>query len=141
MSIILAIVLFVLLLLWNVDRHYQKWRFGQQQPDTGNTTPIIHIPETIIRILVFIPVLALLIVSKGVTIINIIESCAALFFTFWLFFDGLFNLKRGRNWWFIGTVDKNESFLDNVKRKLGQFWTKVVQIGLFILSIIIYIIW
>lgn len=139
MSIILAIILFILLLLWNVDRHYQKWRYGQQQPDTGNTTPILHVPETIIRIIAFIPVFALLFISKEMNVLTAIKSAAVLFFSFWLFFDGLFNLKRGRDWWFLGTVDKNESFLDNVKRKLGKTWTKIVQISGVIISLFFYI--
>src|SRR5687768_11482287 len=112
MLYITGIILFVIALFWSVDIHYKKWRYGQQQPDTGNTTPIRHLPESLIRILMFSPSMILFWWAEDFRWLQLAVVVFAVLATTWLLFDGLFNWKRGQPWWYIGTVDKDESFFD-----------------------------
>lgn len=140
---ILGFITFIAALLWSVSRHYKKWRYGQQQPDTGSTTPIMHLPELWIRILAFTPAITFFSISLAQEIHVIPAICISILMVaalFWFWFDGLFNLKRGREWWYIGTIDKDEAATDNFKRKIGPTWTKIVQITLMISSIVLYFI-
>jgi hypothetical protein len=136
---ITGFILYTIALLWSVNIHYRKWRYGQQQPDTGNTTPIKHLPESFIRAAMFSPSMLFFLWADGFGWLNLMVVVFASLALTWLLFDGLFNLKRGKDWWFIGTVDKDESFFDNIKRWLGPVWTKIVQISIAVGSILLYI--
>lgn len=135
MMYILAIISYIVAIFLNVDRHYKKWKHGQKQPDVGNTISIRHFPESLIRFLMFAPSVFFLWVAIGFTWIDFAKSVFTEVSITWFLFDGLFNIKRGKDWWFIGTVDKDESFFDNVKRSIGPVWTKILQIGLILFSI------
>lgn len=139
MLYIIASILYMIALGWTVNIHYKKWRYGQQQPDTGNTTPIRHLPESFIRVAMFAPSIILFWWAKEFVLLQLAVTVFTVLATLWLLFDGLFNLKRGKDWWYIGTIDKDESTFDNIKRWLGPVWTKIVQISLAVGSILLYI--
>jgi hypothetical protein len=137
--IIIACILFVAVLLYTVDRHYKLWRTAQQQPNAGEATPIKHKPEYRLRIMLLLPSIACFIHASSWQIISAVATLLMVGFLFWFLFDGLSNLKRGKDWWFIGTIDKDESTFDNIKRWLGPVWTKIVQISFAIGSVLLYI--
>ncbi len=56
----------------------------------------------------------------------------------WFFFNGLYNVLRGYNWWFTG--DAGGSFTDKILKIIGPFAQKVVEIVLLFTTIILYII-
>jgi Na+/H+ antiporter NhaC len=136
---IIASILFAVVLFYTVSRHYKLWRTAQQQPNAGEATPIKHRNEFWLRALLLLPSLALFILAKDFNLHTFMNSVSMVAYLFWFLFDGLFNLKRGKDWWFIGTIDKDESYFDNFKRKLGPVWTKIVQITLAVGCVIIYI--
>jgi hypothetical protein len=139
MYISIACFLFVVVLIYSVQRHYKLWRTAQQQPNAGEATPIKHAFEFRMRILMLLPVCALFIHAKSWTVLIGSATILMIGFVFWFLFDGLSNLKRGKDWWFIGTIDKDESSFDNVKRQLGPVWTKIIQISLAAVSVLLYI--
>lgn len=139
MFLLIGLVVFAVALYMTVDRHYEKWKYAQGLPNTQLETPIKHGSEKWIRIALFVPAMVLFLWQIDFKWFN---AAAVLFFTcawVWFLNDGFFNTKRGRNWWYEGTIDKDESGLDNLKRELGPKWTKIVQIGLCIISTALYI--
>ncbi len=134
-----ALVWFVVALLLTVDRHYELWKHAQSLPNTELETPIKHKSEKWIRLALFVPTIVLLSWQLQFTGFGIAASFFFVCCWIWFLFDGFFNKKRGFNWWYIGTVDKDESGLDDLKRELGPRWTKILQIGLCVLSTIFYV--
>ena len=61
-------------------------------------------------------------------------------FFIWIFFDGLYNLSRGYNWWFTGTDDPDDAAMDNFLQKLTLNQHKSIKIFGFLLFTILYII-
>lgn len=140
MLFILATILFIAVLLYTVQRHYKLWRQAISQPNAGEATPIKHKKEFALRCILMLPSVALFTIHHSpFSLWSLVVSALMIGYLFWFLFDGLFNLKRGKEWWFIGTVDKDESFFDNIKRWLGPVWTKFVQISAAIGSVLLYL--
>jgi hypothetical protein len=131
--IVIASITYVIALLWSVDRHYKLWKFDQSVPDTGSS--IKHKKESAIRVAKFIPSIVLFSYPFGFW--DIATTLMMIACVTWFLFDGLFNTKRGKDWWFIGTIDKDESFFDNFKRWIGLKASRVIQIVLAIGSMVL----
>ena len=55
-------------------------------------------------------------------------------------FNGLYNLVRHFNWWFIGTPDDNDSLTEKFFRAIGMPTTIALQVLLIIISTYLYFI-
>lgn len=126
---ILAIVCFFLVLYWDVQSDYKKWL---------NNIPVKHTKEAIIRALLLIPSL-LCLVLPNITILKILISLALMGSTYLLLFDGWYNVKRGQNWWFLGTVDEDDSWWDKFQRKIKLKTLKILKIGIPIALLITFL--
>lgn len=134
---------FVVVLTLNVHRHYKLWLAVISAPDAGSKVAINHKKETLIRALWVTPVIILLYLAKHTGFQNsVIEDLFLTVFCvaslWWVLFDGFFNIIRNFPWWFTGTVDKDESVLDNLKRKLGPAGMKIVQIITAVIGTVFY---
>lgn len=137
-SLVLAIsssVYFIFVLLYSVERHYQKWLTAQMGDDAGTKKPIKHKQETVIRALLLAPVIVYLgLISNWFIAVGFTGS------VFMLLFNGLFNKRRGQPWWFEGTVDPDEAWTDNILRKIGSPWSRVLQLALPVLFLVWFLI-
>jgi hypothetical protein len=57
----------------------------------------------------------------------------------WELFDGFYNKMRGFKWRFNGTIDADDSKLDQFLYKIGDTWEGILKIGLILISLIAYI--
>lgn len=129
MGTILAIICFLVVLYWDVQSDYKKWL---------NNIPVKHTKEAIIRALLLIPSLLCLILPD-IAILKIIVSIALMSFTYLLLFDGWYNVKRGQNWWFLGTIDKDDSWWDKLQRKIKLNILKILKISIPIVLLITFL--
>jgi hypothetical protein len=134
-TIILGIILFIGVLVWDVKTDYNKWLKG---------IPINHTKEAWIRAAMLIPSFLLLFLPTSLTITGLLLKpiVVALFMssTYLLFFDGFYNKHRNFNWWFLGGVDDGDAWTDVQLRKLPLSLQKLIKIGLPILFAILYVI-
>lgn len=57
---------------------------------------------------------------------------------FWFLFDGLFNVFRGQNWWWLGTDDPDDANTDNFLQNLLPWQCKAIKIGSCAVTTFIY---
>lgn len=128
MGTILAAICFFLVLYWDVQSDYKKWL---------NNIPIKHTKEALIRSALLIPSFLCLSLPH----IGLVKSllCFGLIgSTYLLLFDGWYNLKRGQNWWFLGSVDADDAWWDKIQRKIPLKWLKILKITLPLGFLVLY---
>ena len=135
--ITLGVILFFIVLRWDVYSDYNKWKNG---------VPVKHTKEAIIRGVYLIPSFLAFYLFKNPhgfwpILLTSIVTLGMIGFCWLLLFDGFYNIKRGFNWWFLGTIDKDESKLDNIQRKLPTIILKTIKILLPVIFILIYVLW
>lgn len=130
-SIILGLICFVIVLQWDVKSDYDKW--------TKNI-PVDHTKEAWQRALYLLPSFILLFIPLWFNILGAIVVAGWMSTTYLLLFDGLYNQKRGYNWWFTGGVDPDDAWWDKLQRKIPLFLLKVLKIGIPILLTAAYVI-
>lgn len=128
---IIGIVLFYLVLNWDVESDYKKWQKDQS---------VKHKREFWIRSVLLIPSLFFLSLPFPIDIFKVLISIGLEGFTYLLLFDGWYNLKREQNWWFLGTVDEDDAWWDKLQRKISLLSLKVLKIGIPVIFLILYII-
>lgn len=119
-----------LIVLWaSVIDHTNKW---------NRRKPINHLREWIIRALLLVPSVLLLCLPK-ITLPELAITIPLEGFMFLLLFDGLYNNKRGYDWWFLGSKDKDDAWWDKQQRKIPLKWLKVLKVGIPLTLLITYI--
>jgi hypothetical protein len=66
-------------------------------------------------------------------------SSGMISFFIWIFFDGLYNLLRGYNWWFTGSDDEDDAKTDDFLQKLTLTQHKLIKIIGLIIFVIFYL--
>lgn len=155
---LIAGILFVILLKWNVERHYHLWKKAiGSYPSVEKRVAIDHKKETRIRMYAFSPVVAILFLKAIVIhqtfnhelthpmyVKNLLgmgyffASAAIVCSLFWPLFNGFFNNIRKFNWFYKGTVDKDEAKTDNFLRNKSVTFIVIVQSLLIIISFLSY---
>lgn len=130
MTTILAIIWFLCVLIYDVHDDYRKWK---------NNTSVKHRPEFWLRALMLLPSIFLMSLPFPLDIWKILVITALESFTYLLFFDGWYNIKRGQSWWFLGTVDSDDSWWDKQQRKISLPLLKILKTGIPIVLLIIYV--
>jgi hypothetical protein len=134
----LSVILFFLILTWDVNSDYDKWKQGIR---------VNHTKEALLRIALLTPSTILLAVPKLLNSPKTIDHYALyiglaaclLFAIWWELFDGWYNKKRGFKWRFNGTVDDDDSTLDRFLYSIGDTAEGVLKIGLIALFLFLYI--
>lgn len=129
MNIVLAILYFSIVLAWDITSDVHKWKIN---------IPINHTKEAGIRILILIPSIILLSIPHF-TIIKLLLSILLHFSLWWIIFDGFYNLLRGYDWNYTGSIDDDDATLDKVLRKLGPIWSNILKISILIISLTFYL--
>ena len=125
-----AIIWFFLVLRIDVLNDYHNWLYE---------IPVKHKRKSIIRALFLLPSILLLCLPLPMSVWKILIVIGLEAFTYLLFFDGWYNLKRKQNWWFLGTVDEDDAWWDRVQRKLPLRLLKILKIGIPLMLGIIYL--
>ena len=115
-----AIIVFCLVLRWDVLDDYHKWL---------KNIPVKHGKEALLRAYFLVPSVLLLCLPFPLNIWKIVTVAALEAFTYLLLFDGFYNLKRKFNWWFLGSVDPDDAWWDRVQRKIPLTLLKILKIG------------
>jgi len=58
----------------------------------------------------------------------------------WVFFNGLYNVIRKQNWWFLGDDSPHSSKTDKFLRKFNPAIRKIMEVGLLVITLTLYII-
>lgn len=134
--IILSLILFFIVLGWDLRSDYKKWKEGVH---------VKHTKEALTRGLLLIPAISLLVVPKVINtsfwyFLWVSTVSVGLYGSLWWeLFDGIYNKLRGFKWRFNGSVDSDDSKLDRFLYKIGDFWEGVMKVGLILLFLILYI--
>lgn len=128
----LAVISFLAVLAWDVITDYRKWLIHRA---------VDHGAEAWLRVLLMIVPTVLFCISHTPQFdIWVLANVALMeFFTFWLLFDGLYNRIRGYGWWFAGSDDEDDAWLDNIIQA-WPWMAKIIKITGAILFVTIYII-
>lgn len=129
---IISIVWMVGVLKWDVRTDLKKWK---------ERKPIEHTPEFIIRLLLLSPSiigLSYLLPVPWVWAIAISGFLEGSWY--FMFFDGLYNIKRKKNWWFTGSDDPDDAKTDNFLQTLTLAQHKVLKFSLIAVSTALYLI-
>lgn len=130
MRIIIAILLVLGVLTWDLISDISKWRQG---------VPVSHTIEAVVRMALLIPAALLLSLKQNKVWLVFAVSVFMIGSFYWLFFDGLYNSFRGFGFWFNGSVDPDDSFLDRILMKMKDWQEALLKIGLFASSVLLYI--
>lgn len=127
-----AIIWFFLVLMIDVLNDYHKWLYE---------IPINHKKKSIIRALFLSPSVLLLCLPTPISVWKLLISIGLEAFTYLLFFDGWYNLKRKKNWWFLGTTDDKlgNSWWDVIQGKIPIKLLKILKIGVPIALLSLYL--
>ena len=134
-NILIGLVIFGAILWGDLACDLRKWR---------NDEPVKHGKEGMLRALVLtIPTLFFLFPVFDLSNKEILLKLGTIIgwemFTWLLLFDGIYNIKRNFNWWFLGSVD-DDAITDKIQRKIPLPLLKVLKIGIPIIFTILYII-
>lgn len=134
--IAIAIILPVLTVVIKVILNYKMWKKGK---------PVNHLIEWLIMAAVNIPAIIILGGMASVNwfefegfwfksewlnqVIEYLIPSAMIAFFIWLFFDGVYNLKRGFYWWFTGGGGKGAAKTDNFLQTIPLWLHIVIKFG------------
>ena len=127
-----AIISFFAILAWDIITDYRKWL---------KQRGVKHTDEAWLRVLLMIaPTILFCIAHTPAFNIWVLVNVAMMeFFLFWLLFDGFYNKIRGYGWWFAGSDDEDDAWLDNIIQA-WPWMAKIIKITGAILFVTIYII-
>lgn len=136
-----GIILFCLILGGDIWTDYAKW--------ADNYTPINHTLEAIIRMVLLVPSGFLLAgyVEKNPLRIHFhkywwqygLITAGMMGSVYWVCFDSVYNMLRGFDWLFNGSVDGGDSKLDLFLMKLKDWQEALLKLGLCAVFIFLYI--
>lgn len=123
---IYGIVLFVITLAIDLATDYRRWL---------RRTAVNHTRGVWLRLIGLIPAGVLLSVAEGQIQPQIWAVPSAMFFTYWVLFNGIFALLIGQNWGYVGDT----SAMDRWERKNRWFGPVkyILAIGFNILYLIL----
>lgn len=102
--------------------------------------PVNHSKEWKLVVLSNLPSIAMFtFCSNAPWYISLPASSLAIAWFFWLFFDGIYNVSRGQNWWFTGTDDPDDAKTDNFLQKLKLWQQIAIKVGGFVFFLLLYI--
>lgn len=128
--ITVAIILFLLVLRWKINRDYNLWR-ANKAVKHGKSW----------RLLVLLLTPSVIILAIPISIWGIILTAPLIASCWWLTFDGWFNNKRKFNYWFTGSEDgKDDAKMDNLLQRLKKWQHISLKIGLILLFTSLYLI-
>lgn len=135
MIYIIAIMLYIVLFSYILQTHLELWEQGKT---------INHTKWLLYRQIGFIPIVLGLLIAKGdFNLLLIIATFGLLNSVWWLLFDGLFNIKRGFNWWYNGSFGEEEvdgSWFDSLLKNLKPWQDGLIKIGLITIFLSLYLI-
>ncbi len=129
-NMIAAIIIIVVILIVKIMYDYRLWLKHK---------PVNHLREWLIMAAFSIPSVILFSNELSIPLFWAYPLSASMCAAFiWFFFNGIYNIIRGYNWWFTGS--DGGSFTDKVLKIIGPFAQKVLEIALLFTTIILYII-
>ena len=153
--ILIALVLLFCILYWDVNSDFKKWLKNQA---------VRHKSEWRLRALLCTPIIILFTVAhpaehgySWATFWVLACSICMIGFTWWMLFDGWYNLKRRNylkntgaspsyymqfDWWYVGSFNEeghSDSCLDRLQFWLGNTTSKIVKVVGVALWVVIYI--
>lgn len=142
LNCIISLLLFSIILRQEVNLHNKR---------LNNGVAIKHKEEWLIRAVLLLPSVILLSLPyynkhdfntfwlTATTAAKILISGGFLAVLWWELFDGFYNLKRKKPWSFIGTIEKDESFFDNILRRFSTKGQRILKIGLISLFLVLLV--
>lgn len=135
---ILGIIIFAVILIVDLIMDYIKFL---------NRKAVDHTGGGIVRgILLLIPVIFFASSLDQKWYFTFPISFAMVGFTFWLLFDGIYNLLRKENWWYVGSDDKEpgweskDSKSEDFLRRMPLWKHATIKLGGTFLAITAYVI-
>jgi len=129
--IAIAIIIPIFLLIIKLVNDYRLWL---------DSKPVNHSKEWKILVACCIPSIILFTLKSNLDWYFAIPlSGLMIAFFIWLFFDGIYNVLRGFNWWFTGSDDADDAKSDNFLQSLKLWQHIAIKIGGLALLITIYI--
>lgn len=118
--ITVAIILFLLILKWKVDRDYNLWR-AKKAVKHGKSWRLLVLLLTPSVIIMAIPLEYIYLFNMKVWLWGVIVT--APFFAFWwlLLFNGFYSNKRRRNFWDLGSQDNDDADTDDILQALPKW--------------------
>ena len=122
--------MFFVVLAWDVASDYTKWLKHRA---------VIHGKEAWVRAILLAPSCYYMSTDLplqwywGLSISAFAEASM-----WWLLFDGLYNVFRGYNWWFTGSVDPDDASTDTFLRKLKKWQHIALKFALIATSLAAY---
>lgn len=134
--IIAGIVTFLAVLAWDVITDYQKWL---------NEHKVVHksFSEFGVRVLLLIiPGILFFLAAHNETPLlataKVFVIGSMIGFNFFNFFDGIYNLARGYNWFFTGSDDEDDADTDNFLQSIPLWLHIFFKVGGSAISIFLY---
>lgn len=121
MYLAIAIILFTLVLRYDIRSDYRKWL---------KNIPVDHSRDAWKRSLLLLPAMAFFIIAKGPGSWPLmVYTISMMFFTYWLMFDGLYNHVRKFGWWFTGSNDKDDAGTDNFLQSVPKWLHILIKLA------------
>lgn len=131
MLYLVAILLFVAVLIWDVITDYRKWL---------KSKAVDHKKESWLRIILLLPSMIFFIIAHSQnTWWVFVDVWAMTGFVFWFLFDGIYNKLRGFNWWFTGSDDADDAGTDNFLQTIPHWLHVTIKVLGMAASVTIYI--
>jgi len=126
-----AIIIVVLIMFVKLVYDYHLWL---------DKEPVNHRREWLMTAICSTPSIFVFTKESGLMWYYSIPLSAAMIALFiWLFFDGLYNVSRGYNYWFTGSNDPDDAKTDNFLQGLTLWQHITVKTVPLILLIFIYV--
>lgn len=127
--IALAIACFATVLILDLRSDYLLWKRNK---------PVNHIRGAVIRTLGLIPSILILslpmtAMSFGQVFLKLLLVSGVIFGAWWILFDGIYNRLRGYGWWFNGSIDLDDAWLDKFLRNMPDWQEASIKLGIFLL--------
>lgn len=144
-SYLIAALVFTAAFIVSIESDLEKWKKTQR----GIPTPVNHFTGWWARLAMLLPVIILLTVAHPAengyhkeTLFVLLNASGLIGFIWWFMFDGIFNLERGENWWFLGSFNDaghGDAWLDILQQKIGPTLSKLLKVGGILVMLTIYI--
>lgn len=132
--LIISIAAFIAVLLWFLHRDLKKW---------GASIPIDHGGKSVLRRLLFqLPSAIGFIWFADWNLWAFPVAYLMMNFTWWEFFDGIFNIRRNFHWRFNGSFNDpghTDPWTDKLLRRMAPWQQAVLKWSLIGISVFIYI--
>ena len=131
--VIIALIWFAAVLVWELRHALRRWKAGKD---------IKHKWQPVKRAAMLSPAIVLLTcASPAVWYFSLGAALLMVALAWWLLFDGIYNIRRGFNWWFNGSPEgkTDDSFLDKILRRIPDRAEKWLKIGALVVTVFFYV--